>query len=189
MRYFSFKCFAFGGKFTSAYIVKCGLVWSNHATTCAHFNTHVANRHAAFHTHFLKNITCKLYEVARACVGSQFGDDIEHHVFGFNSWVQFARNNNTHAFGFVNQYALTGKYLRDLTGSYAKSNGTKCTMRRGVTVATNHGHARLGNPKFWTNNVHNSLIGMPQSKEVNAMRFAVFGKLAYLLARQGILDG
>ena len=189
MRYFGLECLAFGGKFTSAYIVKCGLVGSNHAATCAHFNTHVTDRHAAFHAHLLKNIACKLYKVARACVGSQFGDDIEHHVFGLNSWMQLARNYNTHAFGFVNQYALTGKYLRYLTGSYAKGNGAKCAVSGGVTVATNHGHARLGNAKFWTNNVYDSLIGMPQSKEVNAVFFAVFGKLAYLLARQGILDG
>ena len=73
--------------------------------------------------------------------------------------------------------------------TYAKGNGAKCAVSGGVTVATNHGHARLGNAKFWTNNVYDSLIGMPQSKEVNAVFFAVFGKLAYLLARQGILDG
>jgi hypothetical protein len=58
-----------------------------------------------------------------------------------------------------------------------------------MAVAAHDGHARQCKAKFWANDVHNSLKGVPKVIEFNAERFAILAQRLHLVPRQGFADG
>jgi hypothetical protein len=52
---------------------------------------------------------------------------------------------------------LGGHDVFNLAGTNAMRQCAKSTMRGGVRVAANHGHARQGGAIFWANDVHDAL--------------------------------
>src|SRR5690606_21144324 len=84
---------------------------------------------------------------------------------------------------------LRSKYLRHLAGTNTEGNSPERAVRRGMAVATNDGHARLGDAQFRPDYVHNALFLVAQAVQFNVMLCAVLRQFIYLEPGHWFLNG
>jgi hypothetical protein len=80
------------------------------------------------------------------------------------------------------QQALGCQHVSDFSGSDAKSQSPKSSVRAGVTVATHNRHSGLRESKFRSNDVHNAAASILQVKQLDAVVRGVSAKLTDLVS-------
>ncbi len=164
---------AFGGVRTATQVLNGLLVHSHHARTRPGFNCHIAHRHAAFHGQGTNRRAAKFNGIACATGSPDLTDHVQDQVFGGTAKRQLAVHLDQHAFAFLHQQGLGGQRVLNFRSADTKGQGTYRTVRAGVRVTTNHGHARQGSALLGANNVHNALTHIVHAELGNAKFFAV----------------
>ena len=66
------------------------------------------------------------------------------------------------------QQALRREHVADFRGADAEGQRAERAVRARVAVAADDGHARLREPEFRTDDVHDAAIGVPQPQQLDA---------------------
>ena len=82
--------------------------------------------------------------------------------------------------------ALRGQYVLHFGGANAKRERAECTMRRGMRIAADHGHARQSQAGFRADDVHNALPNIAHLEFGNAVFRAIGVQRLDLQARDRI---
>ena len=109
---------------------------------------HVADRHPPFHVEPAHRLAGVLQHRARAAAEAEFGDDGQHHVLGRDASGQGAVDGDAHGARFSLEQRLGRQHMADLAGADAEGERAEGAVGRGVAVAADHGHARLGQPQL-----------------------------------------
>ncbi len=123
-------------------ILKCSFIRCDHAGPCATFNCHVADRHSPLHRQVADGFATIFDNIAGTASGACLADHRQGNVFGRNTWAQLSSDFNFHIFGFFLDQRLGGQNMLNLRCAYPMGQRAKGTVRGGVTIATNNGHAR-----------------------------------------------
>ena len=89
---------------------------------CAAFDGHVAHSHALFHAHSVKDGAAVFVGVADAAVDAEFADDVQNHVLGVNTRLQFAVYIDAPHFGLAHRHCLRRQNVTHLARTDAKRN-------------------------------------------------------------------
>jgi hypothetical protein len=71
---------------------------------------------------------------------------------------------DTHILASASDEGLGSKNVLDFTSTDTESEGTKGTVRRGMTVTTNNSCSRESEALLWTNDMNDTLALIPHSK-------------------------
>ena len=159
--------------FAAAEVVERGLVGGDHAAPRPAFDAHVADGHAPLHREGADRVAGEFDEIARAARSGQPGDDVEDDVLGFDARPKRPVHGDAHAPRLGLDDALAGEDHFDLRRPHAERHGAQRPVRRGVAVAADDGHARLGEAQFGTDDVHDALPGVAHAEMLDAEPGAV----------------
>ena len=155
---------AFGGEGATLAVGNGLFIHRHQAGARASFDGHVADRHAAFHAQGADGRTSKLDGVAGAARGADLADDGQHDVLGRDAAANRAFNLDQQVLGLLGQQRLRGHHVFNFAGADAVGQRTKGTVRAGVAVAADHGHAGQCGPVFRPNHVHDALALVQEGK-------------------------
>ena len=88
------------------YIIKGNLIGSHKAAAGTHLYGEIAERQTAFHRHFTHHVTAIFHEIACGTTGSKLRHQIQSHILGRDTLLQFAVDVDTHRLGLLLQNAL-----------------------------------------------------------------------------------
>src|SRR5690606_38582353 len=130
----------------------------------------------------------ELNGVAGTTSSTDLTDHVQDQVLGSTAKRQLAVHLDQHAFAFLHQQGLSGQRVLDLRGTNTKGQSAHGTVRAGVGVTTNHGHARQGRALLRADNVHNALTHVVHAEFGNAEFFAVGVQGIDLQARDRVFN-
>ena len=169
-------------------VIEGGLVGGDHARAGAGLDGHVAHGHAGFHGQLLDGLAAVLDDVALAAAGADLGDDGQDQVLGGHARLQFAGNLDGHCLEGFQRQGLGGQHVLDLAGADAHGDGAEGAVGGGVRVATDDGHAGLGQAQLRSNGVDDALFNVAHGVQANAELFGVVAQGGHLQAAGGLLD-
>ena len=135
----------------------------------ATFDSHVADRHTAFHAHFFDDRTGKFVSVANATVHAELRDVGEGHVLGGHTRFELAGELDAASLERAHGERLGGENVCHLARADTERDSTECTVRCRVGVTAGNGHARLGHAFFGAHDVNHALFGGSGAKELDAI--------------------
>ena len=148
---------ALGRVRTPINVLKCSLVRGNQARPRAAFDAHIADRHAAGHVEGPDGLAAVLENVAHAAAGAVLGDDRENDIFGRHTVSKRTLHVDGEGLRLLLHQALRRQDVTDLAGPNTERQRTERAVRAGVAVAAHDRHARLGDPQFGPNDMHDAL--------------------------------
>jgi hypothetical protein len=161
---------------------------SDHASSCATFDGHVADGHSGLHAEAANRRSAEFNDGAGSASGANDANDVENDVLAGHARGQVSVNLHTHVLAPSGSQGLGGEDVLDLGGANAKGQGTEGTMRGRVAVATDDGGARKREALLRTNDVDNSLALVAQSEVGQAKVLDVFLQRNALGARLVLFD-
>ena len=108
-----------------------------------------------------------------AATRANFGDDSKDDVFRCNTWCKRAFNRDAHPLRTRLRKCLRCKNVFHFAGANSECECAECTMGCCVAVAAHDGHARKRATLFWTNDVHDALLGMTHWVQRDTKLFCV----------------
>ena len=102
--------------------------------------------------------------------------------------MEGALNPHLKRFWFRLTQRLGCQHMLHFAGADAKGQGPQRPVRGGVAVAADDRHARLRDPQFGADHVHDPLIGIPQVKQPHTKLTAVVAERVDLLAGDNVGD-
>src|SRR5579872_2444954 len=163
-------------------------VGRNQAGAGAGFDRHVAHRHAAFHRQGADGAAGVFDDVAGAAGRADLADDGEDEVFRRDAQGQIAVDLDQHVLRAALDQRLRRQHVLDFGGADAKGQRAERAVRRGVAVAANDGHARLGHALFGADDVDDALADVVDAVILDAEFLDVAFERFDLLARFRFLD-
>ncbi len=143
-------------------------VGSDHAGPRAGLDRHVADGHPLFHAESLDGAAGVFDGIAGAAGGGEATDEIENQILGGHAGEQPAVDAQLHGLGLVLQQRLRGQHVFHFAGADAEGQGPERSVRGGVTVAADDGHARLSQTQLGADDVHNPLLMIVEIVHANA---------------------
>ena len=165
-----------------------GLVGRDHAGPRAGFDAHVADGHPAFHRQRFDGAAAVLDDVALAAAGSDLGDHRQDDVLGTDAGGQSAVDVDRHRLEGAQRQRLRGEHVLDLRGADAHRERAERAVGRGVTVAADDRHARLGEAQLRADDVHDALLDVAHRMQPDAEFGAVAPQRLDLGARDRVGD-
>ena len=144
-------------KRTALQIIDGGVVDCHHASPCAGFNRHVADRHTAFHGQGTDGRASKFNRITGATGSADLADHGQHDILGGHPRWQGTINLHQHGFGFLGQQRLRRQHVLDFRSTNTVREAGKRTMGRGVRITADHSHARQGCTLLRPDHVDNTL--------------------------------
>ena len=95
---------------------------------------------------------------------------------------QLALDGDAEGLGLRLRQRLRGQHVLHFAGADAEGQRAECAVGRGVRVAADDGHARLGDAELGADDVHDALVGRVHVVELDA-------ELGAVLAQRGDLRG
>src|ERR1019366_5062620 len=135
-----------------------------------------ADGHAAFHRERADGGAGVFNNTAGSAVGPDVADDGEDDVLGGDAAGQFAFDRNAEGLGLGLRQGLRREDVLDFAGADAEGECAECSVRGGVRVAADDGHARLGDAQLGTDDVHDSLVARVYIVEFNSEFGAVLAQ-------------
>ena len=83
-------------------------------------------------------------------------DGSEDQIFGADAQAKLTLDIYRQGFGSALQQALCRQYMRDFSRADTEGQGAKCAVRAGMAVAADHDLARLSQPQFGADDVHDA---------------------------------
>ena len=149
---------------------------------------HVADRHAALHRERTDRLAAVFDDRSDPAAGADPLDDREHDVLGGHAGGQVALDRDRHGAGRALGERLGREDVLDLARPDPERKGTERAVGRGVAVAADDGHPRLGEALFGSDHVDDSLPGIAHPEQANAELGAVLGEDLDLAPRDRIRD-
>jgi hypothetical protein len=115
-------------------------------------------------------------------------DDGENDVLGRDAARQLAFDGDAEGLGLGLRQRLRGQHVLHFAGADAKCQRAEGAVGRGVRVAADDGHARLGDAQLRADDVHDALIARVHVVELDAEVGAVLAQRGDLLGRNLIDD-
>ena len=166
-----------------------GLVHADHPRARARLDRHVADRHAAFHRQRTDGAAAELHRVAGAAGSADPADDGEHDVLGGDAAAELTVDPDQHGLRLLLQQALGGEHVLDLGGADAVRQTAEGTVRGGVRIAADNGHAGQRGAVLRTDDMHDALARILEREVGQRADLADVGvERLDLLARHRILD-
>ena len=109
-------------------------------------------------------------------------DDGQDDVLGCDAGGQLAFDGDAEGLRLVLRQGLGGQHMLHFAGANAECQRAKRAVRRGVRVAADNGHARLGDAQFRPNHVHDALLARVHVVELDA-------KVGAIVAQRSDLRG
>ena len=153
-----------------------GLVGSDHAGASAGLDAHVADGHAAFHRERADGRACVLDRVAGGAVGADLADDVEDDVLGGDAEGKLAVDGDAEGLWLGLRQRLRGHHVLDFAGADAEGERAEGSMRGGVRVAADDGHAGLRCAELGPDHVDDALRGVLHIEELDAELGAVLAQ-------------
>ena len=169
-------------------VVEGHLVGGDHASTGARLNGHVADGHAGFHGQFFNGFATVLNNVPLAAAGTNLGDNGQNQILRCDPVRQLAGHVDGHSFERFQRQRLGGHHMLHLGGANTEGNGTERAVGCGVGIATDHGHARLGQPQLRTDNMHNALFNIAHGMDTDTKFFSIFAQGFHLGAGNEVIN-
>ncbi len=173
---------AFGGVGTALDVFIGGFVRCDQTSARAALNRHVADGHAAFHRQIADRFAAIFDDIAGAAAGTGCADHGQSDVLGGHARAQFAGDLDLHIFGLFLDQGLGGQNMFHLGGADPVGQRAEGTMRCGVAVAANNGHAGQGPALFGTNDMHDALTHVSHRIIVDAEFLGVLVQRGHLNA-------
>ena len=165
-----------GRRRPTAQVVEGDLVRCHQAGPGTGLDGHVAHREPARHGHLPDHLAAVFHHVALAAAGADGGDHRQDHVLRADPWLQAAGQVDRHRLEAAHRQRLGGQYVLDLAGADAEGQRAQRTVRRGVRVAADDGHARLAQPELRADHVHDALLAIAERIEPDAEVGAVLAQ-------------
>src|SRR6185369_1120725 len=127
----------------------------------------VTERHPAFDRKRANSFAGILDDMSGGTIGSDLSDDPEREILRSHAFRQRPTDVNQHSFRLALGQALRGQNMLDLGSAHAESQCSKSAMGAGVAVAADDCHARLSEPEFRTDDVHDALVRRVHIKQWN----------------------
>ena len=143
------------------------------AATSAALDGHVAHRHALFHGHGGNRGARELIGEANPALGGEDAQDVENDVLSKDPGGQLAVDLDLAHFHALHRHGLGREHVADLAGADAKGDRTEGAMSSGVTIATCHGHARLGQALLRGDDVDHALLARTGLEQADAVLAAI----------------
>ena len=163
----------FWREFSALNIIKCRLVGPNHTAARAAFDGHITNRHPAFHAHLFEDIAAIFQRITRSAAHADFCDDMQDHVFRCDTCGQLTIDINRHCFWLRHQQALVRENMTDLRCANPKSDCAEGSVRAGMAVAANDGHAGLRRAQLWAHHMDNAAMFTLPAMGFNTVSFGI----------------
>ena len=154
----------------------------------AAFDSHVADRHTAFHAHFFDDRTGKFVSVANAAVHAELCDVGEGHVLGGYTRLELAGELDAASLERAHGERLGGENVGHLARADTECDCTEGTVRCRVRVTAGNGHARLGHAFFGAHDVDHALFGGSGAKELDAVSLGVVFDMGEHLFGNAVLE-
>ena len=140
----------------------------------AGLDAHVADRHPTFHREVADRVAPILDHVAGAAAGAEARDDGQGDVLGRHARLDGALQRHGHRLGLLLGECLGREHVFDLTGADPEGQRAEGAVGRGVRVAADDRHARLGHAEFGSDHVDDALVLMARGKTVmpNSSQFS-----------------
>src|SRR6185369_968663 len=142
---------------TSLEICKRLFVRRYHASTCAALDTHIAERHPAFHRKVANSLAGVLDHASSATIGPNLVNNSERQIFSRRPVWQVALHQNLHRLRFRLRQALCCQHMLDFRCANPECESAERPVRACMTVAAHNRHAGLGQSKFRSNHMHDTL--------------------------------
>ena len=139
-------------------VLECRVVRRYHSGSGSGFDRHVGDRHAAFHVEGADGSARVFKNGAGAPADADAGDKGEDDVLRGNAGPEGAGDVDAERLRRSLLATLRGENVFHLTGTDTESERTHGAMSRGVAIAADYGHARLGESQFRTDYVHDALM-------------------------------
>ena len=108
-----------------------------------------------------------------AAARANFGDDSKDDVFGGDAWCKRSFNSDAHPLWTRLRKRLRCKNVFHFAGTNSESKRAECTMGCSVAIAAHDGHAWKRATLFWSNDVHDALLGMTHWVQRDTKLFCV----------------
>ena len=95
-----------------------------------------------------------------AATSANFCNDSKDDVFRCNTWCKSSVNSDAHPLWTRLRKCLRCKNVFNFAGANSECECTESTMCCRVAVAAHNGHAWKRATLFWSNDVHDALLGM-----------------------------
>ena len=178
-----------GGVGASLQVGERGLVGGDHPRPGARLDGHVAHRHPPFHGEPLYGRAPVFDHMTLPAGGAYAGDDPQDDVLGGHPGGQVPVDGDGHGAGLGLGKGLGGEDMFHFGGADPERQGAERPMGRGVGVAADDGHARLGHSLFGADHMNDALAGVIQSVQGDAELLAVVNQGVDLLFGKGVADG
>ena len=163
-----------------------GVVGGDHARPGARLDRHVADRHPPLHREAADHLARVLDHVTDGAVDADASDDREDHILGTDAEPEPAVDAHLHGAGSSLHQGLGRQRVLDLAGADAEGESTEGAVGRGVGVAADDGHSRLGEPQLGTDDMDDALARVAEPVAGDAEVAAVGQQSVHLLPRDGI---
>ena len=130
----------------------------------------------------------ELDDVAGGAVDAHLADRGQDEVLGGDARAEVALVADAHGLGLLLDEALRGEDVLDLAGADAEGQRAERAVRRGVRVAADDRHARLGQPQLRPDDVDDALVLGAQRVDGDAELVAVALERLDLRAAERVLD-
>jgi hypothetical protein len=164
------------------------LVGRDHARAPAALDRHVADGHPALHRERLDGRAGELDRVADGARDAHLADRAEDEVLGGDALAELALVADDHRPGLVLHERLGGEDVLDLARADAEGQRAERAVRRGVRVAADDRHARLGDAELGPDDVDDALLVAAQRVDRDAELRAVALERLDLHAAELVLD-
>jgi len=121
--------------------------------------------------------------MAGAAVDPDHADHVQDQVLGADAVAQCAVDGDRQRLRLALQQALRGQHVADFRGADAERQRAERAMRRGVAVAADDGHARLGDAEFRADHVHDAAVRAAEVEQFDAEGGRVLAQLRHLRLR------
>ena len=149
-------------------VVEGLLVRRDEAGTRATLDRHVADGHAAFHGKVADRLAAILDDIAGAAGGTGRADDGKRDVLGGDAGAELAGDLDLHVLALALDQRLGGEHMLNLRRADPMREGTESSVRGGVAVTADHGHARQGPALFRPDDMHDALTDIVHRVVVDA---------------------
>ena len=160
--------------------VERGLVRGHHAGARAGFDGHVAQGHALLHVQRLDGAAAELDDMAGTAIDADHADRVQHDVLGAHAGGERAIDGDGHRLRPALQQALRGQHMADFAGADAEGQRTERTVRAGVAVAADDGHARQGEALLRRDHMDDAAVGRRHVEQLDAVVGAVARQRVHL---------
>ena len=149
------------------------------------FDRHVAHGHALFHRQRADRAAAIFDDVPGAAVDADRADHVQDQILRGDADAERAFDFDRQGVRFALQQTLRRQHVADFAGADAERQRAERAVRRGVAVAADDGHARLGQPELGADHMHDAAVRAAEIEQLHAEARAVFAQRAHLLFAVG----